>query len=483
MERRFFRGFGQITKVILILWYGLLGRQDASAHGVPDTTMLHFTRIDSISFEGNRKTKTALLFRELELHVGDSLHPADLALALDRNRLRLLSSGLLTEVKVETRPSNRENGLHIHFAVTETWFVYPVPIFSLADRNFTVWWNEFNRDGSRVNFGLDLTHLNVSGRSDQLKVRVQAGYNHHYELSYRLPPLNRRQTLSLRTGLLYARAHEVAYRSLANKQVFWQDPNTWQLRQFNAFARMTWRPKLYTAHTFAIEYRNNRVSEAVRDLNPDFFLGQAVRQRYASLVYRLTNDHRDLQPYPLEGSFATLEARLNGLLPCDNLHLVRVFGAYHRYVRFGKHWSTEVAAMGRVSLTRNRPPFFNNQALGYGDHFVRGYEYYVSDGLDFGLLKTALRFRLFDRRLGLGKWMPIKAFRTFPFQCLLTASNDLGMSHDPFYQAENPLANRLLWGYGVGFDMVGYYNKIARFEWSRNRLGESGFFVRIQLGI
>jgi Omp85 superfamily domain/Surface antigen variable number repeat len=452
---------------------------------LPDTnTTSGYVVVDSILIEGNRKTRTSLLLRELEFQTGDTLPLAGMAALLERNRLRLMNLRLFTSSEVRTRSGRDDTRTTVVFSLVETWFIYPVPLFDLADRNFNVWWDEFNRSFKRVNYGLDLSHLNVSGSADVLKAKLQFGYNNKFEFSYRLPPLNRRQTLGLQMGAYYSRAHEVAYKTEGNKLFFREDPNEWQLRQIAGFAHLSWRPRLFAVHTFSAEYRYSRVADSIGlQLNPDFFLEKRLYQRHLSLVYKLRIDYRDVQPYPLSGWLLVLDLRKNGILPSDNLRLFRLFAEYDRYFKFFERFSLETAVAGRFSIPRTQPPYFNNQALGYGSNSVRGYEYYVSDGLDFVLLRGSLRFEVFNRTFNLGKVMPFGAFKKFPLKAYLTTNHDLGYSNDPYYTVNNPLANRLLQGYGLGLDLVAYYDKTARFEYTWNRLGEGGFFVRINTGI
>jgi len=455
-----------------------------TAQVMADSILLQYVHIDTITFEGNRKTRAKILLRELEFGVGDSIPSAGLAATIERNRLRLLNLGLFNEAKMNLRNLSPDGHASIHVQLTETWVLYPIPLFELADRNFNVWWDEFNHSLRRVNYGIDLTHLNLTGYVDQLKVKVQAGFNHKYELSYKLPPLNKTQTLVLNTNASYSRSRDVAYTTRGSKLLFRRDDDVWQIRQISASARLTWRPQLLTSHTFTLEYRNNRVADTVaRYINPNFFLDSAVRQRHTSFIYGINSDHRDFQPYPSKGWLVSAEARLNGLIPGDNLRIARFYGQFAKYFPIKNHSSFEMIAAGRVSLPRKKPPFFNNQALGYGSSLVRGYQYYVSDGLDFALLKNSFRIQVFDRTIHFGKYMPFKAFRNMPFRVMLLASSDFGYSNDPYDTEGNPLINTLLWGYGPGIDLIAYYNKTFRIEWSRNRLGESGYFITVNAGI
>ena len=42
--------------------------------------------------------------------------------------------------------------------VKERWYIFPLPIFELADRNFNEWWK--TRDFSRTNYGLSVVQNN-----------------------------------------------------------------------------------------------------------------------------------------------------------------------------------------------------------------------------------------------------------------------------------------------------------------------------------
>lgn len=439
--------------------------------------------IDSILVEGNIKTKERLILRELQFKTGDSLPMGRLSDILEFNRLRVMNLGIFTHSKFNVREWKPGNHLVLHLKLTETWFIYPAPLFELADRNFNVWWNEFNRSLKRVNYGLDLNHVNLTGNADQLKLKLQFGYTNKYEVSYRRANINRKQTLGISGNIAYNRAREVSYRTAENKLLFYRNPDAWQITRFTAGLSMQYRPKLFASQTFTLEFYDNRISDSVLVRNTDFFLNNSLRQRHLSFIYNWIVDRRDIRPYPIKGWLSTVEARFNGLLPGDNLRIVRLFGTYEYYHPvFTKNLSIEVRLSGRTSLPRRRPPYYNNQGLGYGGSFVRGYEYYVLDGLDYGLLRTAFHYKAFDFSINFGKFMPLKAFKVLPVKLYLSANNDTGYANDPHYGANNPLTNRLIYGYGLGLDAILYYDKSIRMEWSRNDLGESGFFLRIDAG-
>jgi len=449
-----------------------------------DSLSERFVSIQKILIEGNKKTKAGTILRELQFGVGDSLPTGGLPAVLERNRLLLLNLGVFTEASISVAEWGDSSQVNILVHVTEGWYVYPVPILSLSDRNFNVWWNEFNRSFKRVNYGLDWSQLNLTGRADALKAKVQFGFTNRYELSYRSPGLNRNRTLGLEASLSYSRAHELAYRTEANKLLFLRVREAWQIKQILAAVTLISRPKLFKSQSFTLEYRDNQVSDTIaKVLNPDYFLERNTRQRHFSAVYSQTFDYRDFRPYPLKGWRAMVEIRKNGLLPSDDLQIFRAFAEWNQYFSLNKRLSIELVGKVRTSLPRRKPPQSNNQALGYGGNLVRGYDYYVVDGLDFGVLRTSWHLSVFEGQFHLGKFMPAKAYRKLPIKIYLAFNNDIGYANDPHYAATNPLANRLLYGYGPGLDFVLYYDKSIRCEWTWNDLGEGGFFLRVNTGL
>lgn len=473
-----------VGTVLILLWQTVLAifPNIATAQLTPDVQV--YVRVDTIILEGNRKTRPALILRELEFAAGDTLSLTTLAETLERNRLRIMNLNLFTSSTVSLDTVHAGAGLAVRFDLVEMWYLYPIPLFELADRNFNVWWSEFNRSLKRVNYGISWTHLNLTGYADILKVNLNFGYSNRYEIVYERPWFNRRQTLGMRAAYGFSRTHEVAYRTDGNKQLFSVDQDVWQKKRYYANIGLQWRPKLLTEHAFILEFHHNKIADTITQIvNPDFFLNGLSKQRHFSLVYRLTMDHRDIRPYPISGWLAIFELRQNGLLPSDDLHLFRATAEFKKYFDFTSRLSLETVFKGRLGLPRRKPPFFNNQAMGYGNDLVRGYEFFVMDGLDYGLVRSSFHINLLNQVYNLGKFIPLKAFKVMPLKIYLSVNNDLGYANDPFYGAGNPLSNTLLYGYGLGIDVIAFYNKVAKFEWSWKGTGGSGFFLNINTGI
>ncbi|MCB0641069.1 MAG: hypothetical protein KDC44_05490, partial [Phaeodactylibacter sp.] len=429
------------SRLFFLLIFGLFACACLSAQ---DT----YVHVQKVLIEGNKKTKEKIITRELNIQVGDSIALTELSDRLDFNRLQLMNTGLFANVLVNIKEWNADNEISVNIEVTETWYFYPVPVFELADRNFNVWWVEYNRSLKRINYGLHFYHFNVSGHRDLLDALIQFGFTTKVELEYRLPFINRRQTLGLTSEFLLARNREVNYATEEDKQAFFRSDDAVLLRRLRTGLTLSYRPRLQAYQRLRLRYHRNLIDETVRDaLNTDYFLGD-VQQRYFSLGYDFVLDQRDIRPYPLNGRFLFFNVRKEGLGIFDDLNGMYTSLEYRHYHSFSDTWSLAGIAKGRAALIRKQQPFYNSQALGYNLDYIRGYEYYVIDGLDYAYTKIDLRWRFFNRPINFGKLMPFEAFRVMPLRLYLVLFNDLGWANNPYYRAENTLPNELLVGYG-----------------------------------
>lgn len=448
------------------------------------SAQLEFAIVDSIALSGNERTKDRIIFRELDISDGDTIFLNFLDERLEWNRLQLMNTGLFSKAKIDIsnwRPP--DNKLTLKVDLKESWYLYPIPILELADRNFNVWWNEHNHSLSRLNYGLRLYHTNFTGRRDYLKFVVQLGYTHNYELKYTIPYLNKKQTWGLAFDANFKRNREIQYTTVGDKQQFYKDDEKFIFEQFENSLIFSYRPAHRIYHHFDFFYRQGRVDDyIVRELNPAYFLGQKDIQRYFSVGYRFNYDSRNIRPYPTEGILFELQVEKKGLGIFDDINSLFVKSKFVNYWEISKKFNLECVLEAATGLIRSRQPFNNSRALGFGKTFVRGYEYYVVDGLDYALTRNSLRYEIFNKELQFGKWLPLKAFRTLPIKAYAVINADAGYANNPFFSNQNSLYNKLLIGGGPGINLIFYYNMVFKIEYSFNGLGEKGIFLHTELG-
>jgi outer membrane protein assembly factor BamA len=463
------------------LFWGCFGLK-ILAQGIPsDSTKNFFVKIDSISFEGLKKTRKSLILRELDIRLGDSIPASELEAAMLRNRNRVVNLQIFNEVVVSAASWPAPDRVHLHIKVREAWYWFPSPVFELVDRNFNVWWKEFDRSLRRTNFGGDYTQKNFTGFADIFGVTATAGYNQRFSIRYITPTINKKQTLGMFASFNYSRTRELAIATRDNKLVFFSDPAFYAVRRFLGDLSLSWRPGLLNFHSLALEYRYHTIADTIANtINPAFFAPGVTKQRHMSLVYAHTFDSRNIRMYPTKGLYTYTEIRQNGLLPTDDLFLTRFRLEVNKYFEFNKRFSLETGFRLRYSLPRSQPPYFNNSALGYLGDIVRGYEYYVMDGLDFGTIKTSVRGKFFDRTLYYPKFIKKRCQRCkgIGTEMYLSVLNDVGYANDPWYGNDNALTNRVLYATGVALDVVFYRRSPFQLAWMRTVTGQTGVFFR-----
>ena len=439
--------------------------------------------VKGISITGNKKTKEKIILREMDIHLGDSILIQNLQTRIEENQLYLLNTSLFTHASINiSKWDEVSNEVHLKIELKEAWYVYPFFTVELADRNFNVWWVDQKRDLARLNFGLRFYYVNFTGQRDLLKLVLQYGYTRKVELQYTLPYFNKSQTLGVTTNFLYTRNKEMGYVLEDNRLLFTRQEDKVLLKRLRTGLGLIYRPGQKFFHRLEGQYSHNNIEATIAtDLNPNFFLDNRETQQFLSLAYRFSFDSRDIRPYPLTGNFLYFDVAKEGLGIFGDLNTLKINGGYAQYLSFSKKISLEASFRYQWSLIRKKQPFFNYRALGYDEEYVRGYEYYVVNGLDYGLMKTSFRYELLNREFNWGKSMPLKQFKKMPFKLYLTLNNDLGYVNDPYFNTNNDFGNRVLWGGGLGIDFVLYYDKVLQFEYSYNHLGENGLFLHFKL--
>lgn len=470
------------TIFLFICGFSLSGNAQIVTKDTLETNREGYVWVSEINIVGNQRTKSKVILRELVVEVGDTIPLQLLDQVLYQNELQVLNTGLFTNAWL-TAPDELLPGTAIPLTVTlyEAWYIFPIPIFELGDRNFNIWWTEQNRALDRINFGIHYLHNNPLGYRDQLKAVIQYGYTQKYELDYNFPNINRNAALALNLNVLSSSNREIPYNTVDNRWVFYRDEDNTQFRRFRFRTGISFRPRIRSSHGLSAAYHRDEISTfAYQELNEKYFNNRRSQQ-YFSVAYSFLTDHRDIRPYPMHGYLLHASLRKNGVGLIDDLNALDLSLTGEYYAKLTNRQSLSFRARAKTALMeRNNQPYYNSRAFGFGRDFIRGYELYVIDGIDYAYLKSSWHFRVFDRVLNLGKLMPIQSMRQFPVKVFATINNDFGIANNPRFSDQNTFANRLLWGTGVGLNFVLLYDKVIRVEYSRNHLNEKGVFLSFQ---
>jgi outer membrane protein assembly factor BamA len=454
----------------LICLLGIVLPEAAEGQALPVKDSSYLV-VRNIIVLGNKKTRTSVILREISTVPGDTIYLRDLATTLEERRKQLLNTSLFLNTTANVK-NWRGNNADLVFEVWERWYTFAYPIFKLADRNFNQWWVEKKHSLSRVNVGISGTQENLTGRNDALNAALQFGYTQRFALQYNLPYIDKHFRHGLGIIATYKRNREVNDSTSNNKQQFFRKDEF--LRQVYVVGlNYSYRKAINTRHQVFVNYNYEKVADSVAILNPNYLGNGRTRVRFLDITYRITYIKADSWVYPLKGFNLVAEVGKRGVGPWDDINDV------HFRLNMAKYWQLRpktFAALGIRSQAKlsNEQPYINQQALGYGDDYLRGLEYYVIDGTSFAVLKSTLRQELVSFKVKL----PIvpKKFNTVPVRIFAKVFGDAGYAYNK-YPGNSFLNNRFLYTAGIGLDIVSFYDTCLRIEYSFNQLGQKGLFL------
>ena len=427
--------------------------------------------INNIQFSGNKTTRDFIMLRELSIHIGDTLldEQLDEIIALSRTRLLNMQLFSIVDIAAVYLPWN-DTLVDLQITVREVLYWLPKPIFSLADRNFNVWWVEQQHDFSRTNIGFELTRVNFRGRDERINLLVQVGYNKLFNLAYRVPYVNKAMTIGLNAGITYATGRENFYTTFNNKLLFYTN-EVYPYQNFQARLGASYRGGYATVHDVVFSYNQSRISNDFYALNPNY-LGGGKSLRWLELQYAWHYNKTDARVYPTEGKEWKGKVTIRQWNDRGNKVQMQWYSEGGLYFKIKNRWSWALNAKARLSVA-NKVPYYFNRALGFQSSYVRGYEYYVVDGSHFALVRNGLRYQIVNKVF---KQRAIPLMTYIPLRIYAKAFNDVGWVYETPALRQS-LNNRLMTGYGIGFDiLISYYARL-RIEYSFNHLGENGLFL------
>lgn len=444
-----------------------------------DTTG-HFILINRVFLIGNRLTRDQIIMRELSLKPGDLIYNLDLPQIIDLDKKKLINTRLFNTVEIKMMELE-ENKVDLIVDLNERWYTFPSPIFELSDRNFNDWWQNYNHDLKRVNYGLRLYQFNMRGRNETLRFIAQFGFQRRFDLMYRFPYIDKGQKHGLSIDLGFHETKNLAYQTRNHKYEFAESDEILR-NERRAGITYSYRRSFYKTHSLNVSYRNMHVNAIVIDSNANYVRGELFRQEYPSVWYQFNSDHRDVMAYPLKGNQFVFYIAQNGLGISEDLNNFETSVLYSRYFDLKKGFYLSNNANAFYS-TPDDLAYVNFGVLGQRKQFVRGYELYVVEGPWYLLNKTTFKKLIFSRNY---HWadMPARQFRYIPVSIYLKTYADLGYVRNyPYYEARGlntTLSDKLLLGTGLGLDVVGFYDIVLRFEYSFNGEGEQGFFFHVK---
>ena len=432
-------------------------------------------RINSIEIEGNKTTKKSTILRELSFQIGDTLTQESFSEKLIQSELNISSQWLFNFI--DFVPIYINNNIDVVIKVVERWYVWPYPILEISERNFNVFYDSLKAsnftDFSRLNYGVFLNWYNFRGRNELLKIKFRKGYKEHYLFEYDIPYFNANKTLGTILNFELFRMEQFHYKTIDNKLLYTNLDNDF-LRDWNAAISLQYKKNLNTVHRFNIQHSLIETPLEVQSLNSTFLPESKNRFQYSKLEYHYENEKRNSTTYPTKGSFNEL---MIGYFNSTNTD----FTNFSITAKTENHFTLKPRLFLGNSVkvkfqTNTELPYALNESLGFDD-YLRGYEYYVLDGEHFAITKTALKYELVPKTNLQIPYFKMEQFKKAFYCVYFSIFADVGGVVDNQFSNENSLNNTLLASQGMSLDIVTYYDKLVRLEYSRNHLNEWGVFI------
>lgn len=431
--------------------------------------------IHSITIEGNAKTKAQIIQRELSFEEGQTyrMYQLDSMFVWDRNRI--YNTNLFNEVTI-SRSEVITGEVAIKVSVKERWYIYPIPIFKLVDRNFNDWWVNRNRDLSRVNIGMRLSHFNFTGRNDLLRLTAQFGFTTWLNFLYRLPYLEKTQRHGITTSFSFLEAKNLPYTTESNIRRFLTGEEL--LRNvYRSRVQYSYRKSFYAFHFLSVGHTSGHIADTIATLNPNYFGDGTTTQNYFRVGYQFAWDKRDNRNYPLEGEWYVAGIRKFGLGIHNDVDFWALNFSAARFRKIGNNLYQASNIIGLISLPDDRS-YFNYFSIGFLKNSLRGHDLNIIEGSTYFIQKNEIKTRLFAHKQDISRVMPIKQFQTFPITMYGKLFFDQGYAKRyPNHLGSELLDNQWLYSYGAGLDLVLIHDIVIRLELSKNTLDQTNFFI------
>ncbi len=434
--------------------------------------------ISKINISGNKITKNKIILKELTFNLGDTILCKNIKKECLKSYENIVNTSLFNFVTVDYI-ANGENA-EINILLVEQWYIWPIPFIEHADRNLSSFIH--NKQWDRINYGMFLAIDNFRGRKENLQLKIRLGYKEQYGFLYSKPNIDKKQKHGISIESSYFRQHEVAYKTKENRLLYYRNDDFFVKTSYRATFEYNYRQTLYSYQKLNLQYNNLFVTDSVIILNQNYFGENKSNTEYINLNYSFIKDKRNYIYYPTKGYYFNPQIYYKGLLN-KQIDVANITLDVRWYKPISKKWFVGQQLFGKIS-NNSEQPYFLIEGFGYAN-YLRAYEYYVIDGNNSFLVKNNLRYNLIKRQNFKVNFIPWEQFNKSYFEIYLNTFFDAGYVQNNYEIVENNnyMTNSWQYSYGIGLDIVTYYDSIFRIEYSINKFGESGFFIHFGSGI
>jgi len=325
--------------------------------------------VEAIKVQGNSKTHTWIVLRNIRTKPGDIVNMR----RLRRDLERLLNTELLQDASVDPEAGSKPGYIILNFKVQER---------KTGMVNLGVGYSSVQKV---VGF-IDYAEANLRGSAQRISIRTEFGGGDSVELGYYNPYAFPSDT-SLNTAL---------YNRLILREAFFEDKTYLYDERRTGGSITVSRPLSDITRAF-FTIRSDDISARKREDNPlpsEVVVLQSAQVR--SLGASLRQDSRDIIMDPTRGAYNSLSLEVAGLIGGGS-KFQKYSTDLRRYWRAGK--KNVIASRLLLGVTTGDPPPLEQFLLG-GSESLRGYRSDRFPGRKMALLNTEFRFPVASKMKG-----------------------------------------------------------------------------------
>ncbi len=471
-----------LLALLYLFWPGILPAQDP----------MRILTIGTIAIEGAEKTRHQVILNEMVLLLGDSISADQVEATLQRSEQNIYNLALFNEVTIESYELHGE--LHLIVKVTERWYLFGSPYLQVEERNSYDLVEALTAlDFHRLVYGASVEWRNITGRNETLFFFGQLGFSQRLRLDLILPTLSRNR-IGHRLGIGFRNQHEIII-GTENGRAQWRRVETEPLiRVWNGYIGARRRIGLYKTLYARLSYDHIRMSDSLYAFSlenqaPGTLTSADGLEYYPSLTVQFFEDQRDYRGFPLSGWKYQLLGRWSGMISgVSTTGFGKIGATWAHHLPIGQRFNFSYGTQHLFSIG-DSIPFFAKSFLGISQsEFIgvstnlRGYEPYAISTTYMGIFKTEWKYAIIPRQILHFEEIPYRRFQDLQIGLYLSMFADVAYLRDEaFNGVDQTMHRQLLSGYGVGLNVIGFYDMLLRVEYTRNHLNQGGLYFHTDL--
>jgi len=430
--------------------------------------------VDSVLISGYTRTQLSLIASLLEFEAGDTLYLDRLLLSLESSRFHLFRSRLFSDVGV-TLLYYRAGHTAVKVSVREKPLISASVSLQLADRNVSEWWKLHQFSLRRITAGAGIFANNPFGGGEQFSAYFETGFNQAGSVQLIMPHLSSDYKWGVEVKAALARKRIFGMQYIDNR-LGYNESEDFALHEKAYSLALSYRPAAEYLIRTSLSLRSARAGEEVLAENPLFF-GRHRELRYLKGVAEFQMNQSDHFRYPLNGTELSISLSQSGLALLSDVNLTELRVKAGLYQKWLPDWYSRHEIKIRISKGEE-DNFFLQRAFGFGQELVRGYELSVISGQHYFISNNEIKWHA----VGID-FLPPKSvsrfFRNLPLDIYLKILVDGGVVLNSDGDSSDPLANKALFGSGIGIDLVLLNEYAFSVAYTVNNMLQKGIYLHL----